>query len=486
MPPRGSPPSVERLTAADAEARQRRIAGSLRSAGLAAGDRVAFCLPSSAELLCAILGATRVGIVPVLLNATLTGHERVPLVEDCQPGLVVDAPAGLQALAAGPEAELAPRPLTRPMHYTSGTSGRPKGVVGGPWDDATAARVLDDEADLWGFDGDDVHLVCSPLYHSVSARFAGATLLRGGTCLVMGRFDAETALATLRRERPTTAFMVPSHLQRLLGTVDLGVDERFDSLRLLIHAGEPCPPGLKRAVMDRCPTGAVWEFYGSTEGQFTICSPEEWLERPGTVGRARPGRRLEIDRASLEDPSDLGLDEGGGPGIGDVGGSGAGGAGGAGGADAGVIWCHAPAFSRFEYWRNPEATGTAWRGDAFSVGDIGRLDAGGYLYFSGRRQDLIISGGVNVYPAEVEAVLSEVPGVLEVAVFGLPDPRWGQRVCAAVVADRGLTPGDLEEVAARRLAPDKRPKQYEWAEDLPHTATGKLRRGAVARALGLS
>jgi long-chain acyl-CoA synthetase len=471
MPSRGSPASVERLTAADAEARQRRMAGSLRAAGLGAGDRVAFCLPSSGDLLCGILGATRSGVVPVLLNATLTDHERAPLVEDCQPGLVVDTPAALRALAAGPDAELAARPLTRAMHYTSGTSGRPKGVVGGPWDDTTAARVLDDEADLWGFDGGDVHLVCSPLYHSVSARFAGGTLLRGGACLVMDRFDATTALATLRRERPTTAFMVPSHLQRLLGAADLGADERFDSLRLLVHAGEPCPPGLKRAVMDRCREGAVWEFYGSTEGQFTICSPEEWLERPGTVGRARPGRRLEIDPAGLEDPAELGLAEGGGSGAGD---------------DAGVIWCHAPAFSRFEYWRNPEATAAAWRGDAFTVGDIGRLDAGGYLYFSGRRQDLIISGGVNVYPAEVEAVLSGVPGVREVAVFGLPDPRWGQRVCAAVVADRGLTPSELEEVASRRLAPHKRPKQYEWVDDLPHTATGKLRRGAVARMLGLS
>ncbi len=480
MPPRGSPPAVERLTAADAEARQRRIAGALQAGGLGAGHRVAFCLPSSADLLCAILGSTRAGIVPVLLNATLTDHERAPLVEDCQPGLVVDTPEALHALVSGPDAELAARPLTRPMHYTSGTSGRPKGVIGGPWDDATAARVLDDEADLWGFEGDDLHLVCSPLYHSVSARFAGATLLRGGTCLVMSRFDAATALGALRRERPTTAFMVPSHIQRLLGAAQLGADERFDSLRLLVHAGEPCPPGLKRAVMDRCLEGAVWEFYGSTEGQFTICSPEEWLERPGTVGRARPGRRLEIDPDGLDDPADLGLGDGRGPGADDQGDEGDD------GRDAGVIWCHAPAFSRFEYWRDPEATAAAWRGDAFTVGDIGRLDAGGYLYFSGRRQDLIISGGVNVYPAEVEAVLSEVPGVREVAVFGLPDPRWGQRVCAAVVADRALTPGDLEDVASRRLAPHKRPKQYAWAEDLPHTATGKLRRGAVARALGLS
>jgi acyl-CoA synthetase (AMP-forming)/AMP-acid ligase II len=263
-------------------------------------------------------------------------------------------------------------------------------------------------------------------------------------------------LETLRHVAPTAAFMVPTHLKRLLASPQLGADERWSSLRLLVHAGEPCPPALKRAAMARVGRDVLWEFYGSTEGQFTVCPPAEWLEHPGTVGRARPGRRLEIE----------GDDGPAAPG------------------EVGPIWCHAPDFARFSYWDRPDATGAAWRGDAFTVGDLGHLDAAGYLYLSGRRDDLVITGGVNVYPAEVEAALAEVPGVREVAVFGLADETWGQRVCAAVIGD-GLTEGALRQAAAERLAPHKRPKQYVLAEDLPHTATGKLQRGAVAAHLGL-
>ena len=137
-------------------------------------------------------------------------------------------------------------------------------------------------------------MVCSPMYHTVSIRFASGTLLAGGSLAILSRFDAATALHTLRRHRPTTAFLVPTHLQRILQSPDLGADETFDSLRLLAHAGAPCPETVKRAVMERVRPGGVWEFYGSTEAQFTVCPPEEWLEHPGTVGRARPGRRLHI------------------------------------------------------------------------------------------------------------------------------------------------------------------------------------------------
>ena len=413
------------------------MAGALAAAGCRRGDRVAFWLPSSADLLCAVLGAARTGVVPVLLNATLLPAERDRLLDDADPTLYVLDPGALARLADGPPVDLAPRPLTRPMHYTSGTTGRPKGVTTGLWDDPTAAAVFDDEADVWGFGPGDLHLVCSPMYHTVSIRFAAGTLLRGGSLAILDRFDADVALDALRQLRPTTTFMAPTHLHRLLASPRLGDAERFDSLRLLVHAGSPCPPVLKRAAMDR--SDAVWEFYGSTEGQFTVCSPDDWLAHPGTVGRARPGRRLTID--------------------GDT------------------IWCHAPEFARFAYWRNPEATDAAWRGDAFTVGDLGHLDDDGYLYLSGRRDDLIISGGVNVYPAEVEAALLEVPGVDEVAVVGVPDDAWGQRVVAVVVGDADLDA--VRQAADRRLAPYKRPKEYRRADQLPHTATGKLIRREV-------
>jgi long-chain acyl-CoA synthetase len=148
-----------------------------------------------------------------------------------------------------------------------------------------------------------------------------------------------------------------------------------------------------------------------------------------------------------------------------------------------------PEFARFSYWENPEATAAAWNGSACTVGDLGRLDRDGFLYLTGRRHDLIISGGVNVYPAEVENALAAVDGIAEVAVFGLPDEQWGQRVCVAYVADGGSTASSeeaLRAAAASRLAPYKRPKQYFAAADLPHTATGKLMRRAVPEHLGLS
>jgi len=473
----GDAATVEVLHAADAEDRQRRAAGALLAAGCRRGDRVAFALGSSADLICAALGAARAGLIPVMLNATLTGPERDDLAADARPSVRVFSHAELHDLITeGRPADIAPYPLTRPMHYTSGTTGRPKGVTTGLWDDGTARAVVEDEAAVWHFDRKDLHMVCSPMYHTVSIRFASGTLLAGGSLAILSRFHAPTALDTLRRLRPTTTFLVPTHLQRILQTPDLGTDERFDSLRLLAHAGAPCPDTVKRAVMERVRPGSVWEFYGSTEAQFSVCSPEDWLERPGTVGRARRGRRLHI--VPVDDDTDTGIDTDivdGDPG---AGGTGA----------VGTIWCDMPDFARFGYWGNPEATAAAWNGSACTVGDLGRLGPDGFLYLTGRRHDLIISGGVNVYPAEVENVLAAVDGVAEVAVFGLPDAQWGQRVCAAFVADgrrRAAAEEALRAAATARLAPYKRPKAYFATTDLPHTATGKLIRRAVAGHLGL-
>lgn len=450
----------EILTAADAEAAQRRTAGALAAHRLTSGDRVAFCLPSSAALLCAVLGALRTGVIPVLLNATLLAAERDAIVADADASLVVTDSAGLAALDEGVPVDLAPYPLGRPMHYTSGTTGRAKGVWSGVWDEATAAAVFADEDDLWTFGPDDVHLVCAPLYHSVSVRFAGGTLLRGGTCVVLGRFDAGVALAALTGGTavvPTTTFMAPTALHRILA-LGPALPERLDHLRLLVHAGSPCPEPVKRAALARVAPGVLWEFYGSTEGQFTVCSPQEWEERPGTVGRARPGRTLSVD------------------------------------AD-GTIWCRPPSFARFEYWNDPAATAAAWRDGAFTVGDLGRLDDDGYLFLDGRRDDLIISGGVNVYPAEVEAALCDVAGVDAIAVFAMPDDAWGQRVAAAVVANRAsdrvgggvldrAVVAALEARAASRLAPYKRPKTYVAVDALPMTATGKVQRGRILDQVG--
>jgi long-chain acyl-CoA synthetase len=434
---------MEVLTAHESEAQQRRFAGGLQVRGLGTGDRVAVLTSSSGPMLSAVIGALRVGIVPVLLNSGLLAHEREDLLADADPQLVVDDEV-LATLAEGPSVDLAPWPLARPMHYTSGTTGRPRGVWSGVLTEVEARRLFEDEADLWGFDAGDRHLVCSPFHHSVSIRFGTGTLLRGGSVIVMGGFDATNAARAIAQLRPNTTFMVPAHLQRLFLLSEL---PDLSSFRLLAHAGAPCPEPLKEHAIEAFGADQVWEFYGSTEGQFTVCSAPEWLDRRGTVGRARAHRQLAVD-------------------------------------GGGAIWCRPPAWARWDYWRDRAKTEQAWRDGAFTVGDLGRIDDAGYLYLDGRRDDLIITGGVNVYPAEVEQVLSRAPGVEAVAVFGVDDERWGQRVCAAVVGS--VQPDEVVAFARRQLAGYKCPKDVYRTDDLPHTATGKLQRLRVASHLGLT
>lgn len=488
---------IEVLTYADLQSRTAKVAGALAAMGVERGDRVIIYMPMVPEAAISMLACARLGAIHSVVFGGFAAAELATRIDDAKPKVIVSASCGLEpgrvvkykplldaAIALSPhkpdaclilqreqspcdltpgrdhdfrDAEAAATPrdcvpvlATDPLYilYTSGTTGRPKGVWTGALPEADAARVWGDEQELWGFGPDDVSLVHGPLAHSGPLRFALSVLLAGGTVLLPGWFDADAIAATVAGQRPTTAFVVPSHVQRLLARPAGAPPSPY---RLLVHAGAACPEPLKRAMHAWAGVDRVWEFYGSTEGQFSACSGPEWEARPGTVGRAQVGRTLLVD-------------------------------------DDGVIWCAAPAYARFSYWRDPAKTAAAWRdtphGRAFSVGDLGRLDASGYLYLDGRRDDLVISGGVNVYPAEVESVLLACPGVREVAVFGLPDERWGQRVCAAVVG--AATPEQVRAWAAERLAPYKRPKDVYVADDLPHTASGKLRRLDVAAALGLA
>ena len=418
---------------------------------LGPGDRVALLVPGSPAYVDLVLLATRQGVVPVPLDPRLTEREKAAVLEDVDPAVVVRDAADLAEVqtALDPDPP-SPVPLVRPMHMTSGTTGAPKGVWSGLLDEAAAQALVAEERDLWAFTASDVHLVLSPLYHSAPLRFASGTLLAGGRIVVPGPFDPAAATRAIVEERPTTVFCVPAHLQRLFAHWDeVGVPD-LSCFRLVAHAGAACPPPVKQRLIELFPAGSTWEFYGSTEGQFTACRSEEWLEHPGTVGRARPGRMLSVE-------------------------------------EDGTIWCTVPDHARFTYWNAPEKTAATWRetpqGPAFTVGDLGRMDADGYLYLEGRREDLVISGGVNVYPVEVEHVLAEHPLVTEVAVFGVDDERWGPRVCAAVVGS--ATSDELREFAAERLAPPKRPKEYFTVEALPHTPTGKIKRLELPGLLGL-
>lgn len=424
------------------------MSGALESPALRPGDRVALLVPGSLAYVDAVISMLVDGVVPIPLDPRLTEVERTRILADLSPVQVVTDAEGLAEVTS----TWAPGdvPLARPMHVTSGTTGSPKGVFSGILPRDQASALLAEERDLWGFSSTDVNLVLSPLYHSAPLRFAVGTLLAGGRVVAPGPFDPAAVTAAILAERPTTMFCVPAHLQRLFSywddlATDGGTWPDLSSFRLVAHAGAPCPDHLKRRLIEVFPSGTTWEFYGATEGQFTACRSEEWLDRPGTVGRARPGRFLETD-------------------------------------DDGTIWCTVPEHARFTYANAPEKTTAAWRtgprGPAFSVGDLGRIDEDGYLYLDGRREDLVISGGVNVYPAEVENALAEHPGVDDVAVFGRDDEQWGQRVCAAYVG--GATPAELDAWARTRLSPPKRPKEYVALTEIPRTLTGKILRRSLS------
>lgn len=458
------------LTAAAAH--QRAVAAATRLSSIhkmKPGDRLGIVVPTAgpspaaaageAAVAALAFGALRVGIIPVMINPLLAPEESEGYLSDVSAAMVVRSAAQARSLTdpsglpGSGVPELAAVPLGRPMHFTSGTTGRSKGVWSGILDEEAAAAYWRDEHAQWSVTPDDVLLNHGPLAHSAPLRFSFLAFLHGASIVYTGGFDTVRTSAAIVEFEPTVAMAVPTHLQRLLHQP--GGPPR-SSYRQLVHAGSACPPDLKRSIHDWAGVDSVWEFLGSTEGQFTACSGAEWEERPGTLGRARAGRRLVIDDGSLS-------------------------------GQAGVIWCVAGAVGRFEYFNDPVKTAAAWahlpdQSRAFTVGDLGRLDEAGYLYLHGRRTDLIVTGGVNVYPAEVESELRACPAVFDVAVYGLPDADWGERVCAAIVATDATTSASaIQSWARRHLAAYRRPKQVDLVAELPLTSTGKVRRDGLAQ-----
>jgi acyl-CoA synthetase (AMP-forming)/AMP-acid ligase II len=436
----------------------------LTAAGLTRGDRVGVVSANRIDLLEVTTAALRSGLVPVPVSPLLTPPEIAYLVADSGARMLFsdrDTEASLpcvrfgpgyeRALAGAVEEPLSRVALTRPMHYTSGTTGRPKGVWLPPSSEAAAATASTRFAAAWGLGQGDIHLVVSPLTHSAPHRFALRTLEAGGCVVIQERFDAAATLEAIADHGVTSAFMVPTHLERI---VALPRPDRADlgSLRLLAHAGAPIRSATKRAAIDLFPPNSVWEFYGSTEGAFTRISPHEWLERPGSVGRAEEGAEIVI----IEPGGDRALAP----------------------EEIGEVWVRDPNAERFEYWGDPKKTAAAWRDGAFTAGDLGYLDGDDYLFLTGRAHDVIISGGVNVYPQEVEEVLVAHPEIAEAMVYGADDPEWGQQVRALVVAAPGarLNPGAVGLWAKERLAGYKRPRAIDIVPTLPRSPTGKILR----------
>lgn len=457
-------------TFAELDARQSALGGALRAAGLKPKDRIAVLSANRKELIEVTTGALRMGIVPVPIHNALGPAEAGYILEDSGARWLfadrVFEHAGIERVVTFGDAyerllhdakpiTLADHVLGRPMHYTSGTTGKPKGVWAPPTGDRTASSVSERFRRMWGLAAGDVHLLCSPLTHSAPHRFVIRTLEAGGAVALQKKFEAAETLAAIELFGVTTTFMVPTHLERIF-SLEPKARRRHDlsSMRLLAHAGAPIREETKRATIDLFPPESVWEFYGSTEGQATRISTQEWLRKPGSVGQAIEGAEVIVrDEGGREVEA----------------------------GEVGEVWIDVGEGERFEYWRDRRKTAAAWDGSAFTVGDLGWLDEQGYLFLSGRKHDMIITGGINVYPQEVEAELSQHPAVAEVIVYGEPHDEWGQELRARVVPAFGqpLDPDSLRAWLRERLAGYKCPRVIELVDELPRTATGKLMRTPV-------
>jgi len=434
------------------------------------GDRVAVMMGNSTDGFAVWHGATRLGALVVPISTRLTDSEVAYIVEDCGAAVLVHDGSDVAERAAGnagvasldvqspelalslssgraeaPTGEFLGTPVVA-MTYTSGTTGRPKGIAR-PAPAPARETPPSPFATFWGFGPDDVHLMCGPMYHTAPSAYALMSLGEGGTVVVMARWDSAECLRLIESERVTTAQMVPANFIRILEADWKSYDR--SSVRKVLHAAAPCPVPVKRRIIEVFPPDTVWEYYGASEGMASVISPEQWLAKPGSVGRPFPGLTVRIvDEAGADLPA----------------------------GEVGSIYISAFAGQRFRYHNAPDKTESAWHGDYFTVGDMGWLDEDGYLFLADRRTDLIISGGVNVYPAEVEAALIDDDDVVDAAVIGLPDERMGQKV-HAVVELRPDAARDADALTARlagRLADFKLPRTIEFVDELPREPNGKV------------
>jgi long-chain acyl-CoA synthetase len=296
-----------------------------------------------------------------------------------------------------------------------------------------------------------VHLCGSPLYHTAVLNFVVISLQLGHTAVLMDRWDAADMLRLIERHRVTHSHMVPTQFRRLLALPDeVRSAHDLSSLRVMIHGAAPCPLEVKRRMLDWWGP-VVTEYYAATEGGGTVISGEDWLRKPGSVGLPWPGSTIRIlDDSGAELPA----------------------------GEVGTVYMKM-GDSKFEYHRDPEKTKKSRVADLFTLGDVGHLDEDGYLYLHDRKADLIISGGVNIYPAEIEGELVMHPKVADIAVFGLPHEDWGEEIKAVVQPAEGISPSpeltsELLAYAATRLARFKLPRSVDYLDELPRDPNGKL------------
>ena len=472
-------------SAGDLLTRVNQLVHGLRELGMQPGDGIAGVLPNGVAPLEIYLAVLQAGWYFPPVNWHYTAPALAYIVRDCDAKAffvherfaeVGTAAAGQAEVPAGARFSYGSVPGFRPveelragqptglpadrtagatMHYTSGTPGRPKGVHRAltgldPDENAELGTLL---PQFFGITAGqpNVHLVTSPNYHTAVTVFGGAAIHMGHTLVYMDSWDSEQTLALTERYRVTNSHMVPTQFKRMLDLPE-ETRRRYDvsSMRWLLHAAAPCPPGIKRAMLEWWGP-CVYEYYAATEGGGTIATPEDWLARPGTVGKPWP-----ISEVSIRDEDGRQCP----PGV------------------PGTVWMKMMT-SEFDYKDDPVKTRSAWSDGFFSVGDIGYLDAGGFLFLCDRKSDMIISGGATIYPAEIEAEIIKHPHLADVAEFGIPDDDWGESVKAVVQPAEGVagTPELAADILASldgRLARMKWPRSIDFAGELPRDPSGKL------------
>ena len=465
-------------TFAQLHRRANQLAHALRAAGLQPGDALALLCRNRAEFVEVFLAAMRTGLRLTPINTHLTPAEVHYIVQDCGARVLVveqalDAPgvadAGVRRLVidgSGPDAleeVLRAQPGEEPeqpeagtlMLYTSGTTGRPKGVY------RREPEVIEPQyaGSFADYQPGDVALCSGPAYHSAPLLFDLRWPLASGVPIVLvDKWDSRQVLQLIERHRITHAHMVPTMFQRLLA-LEPAVRARHDlrSLRFLVHGAAPCAVATKRSMIEWLGP-VLTEYYAATEGGHGIhVDSPQWLLKPGTVGRMDPalGHRILDDRGQ-----DVPVGE------------------------VGRIYFHAPATGRFEYFGDPAKTAAAYEGERFTLGDLGYVDADGFLFLTGRAAECIISGGVNIYPREVDEVLMRHPAVQDVCTVGAPDDEWGEKVISVVVPAAGHAPSQalaeaIQAHATQHLARFKCPREIVFDSALPHTGSGKLQRNQV-------
>jgi long-chain acyl-CoA synthetase len=472
-------------TFAELNARANQLVRRLRAAGLREHDAVAVVSKNRPAFVETYAATLRAGFRFTPVNWHLTAEEAGYVIDNCEAKAVVydgSLPTASEAMRYAPnctlklivdgradgfldyEAELAPiarRDITDPvrgssMLYTSGTTGRPKGVyrrvppplVRTPAQTA-AARVA----------GKDLDLCTGPAYHAAPLAFNVAAPLNAGVGIVfMDKWDAEETLRLIERHRVTHTHMVATMFHRLLH-LPKRVRNKYDlsSLRYLLHGAAPCPVHDKRAMIEWLGS-IVYEYYAATEGGGGyFITPQEWLKKPGSVGKSATP---ELTRVLDDDGNELGRNA------------------------TGTLYFKAPEVGRFEYFKAPDKTSQSYRGDWFTLGDMGYLDDDGYLFLNGRSAETIISGGVNIYPQEVDAELMKHPAVLDVCTVGVPNREWGEEVKSVVILADGHVASDglaqeLIVFARSRLAAFKTPRSIEFVNELPRLDSGKIQRRLV-------